>query len=259
VFNPRKGHHLSAVVFTRHQLEHAVGQRRIAAIQQHPLHETAREALVLLRLGGQRIKRLDVGAAPCLRDLARLVGLLLVLDAGDRFLQKHQLLGLRHLGEQRHLAIGRFQLDDFLVGRVRLLGQVGIDRQRSIVALGRELAHRQQAGQQPGPHRRHRFRLDVVLLEQAVQALAPCRRQRWPHRPELAHHPMLLHRARLWLFDLDNTLHDASHAIFPAISANMNTYIARVLGDGVTPASQEAWSTPRGSATGSATAPPCSA
>jgi putative hydrolase of the HAD superfamily len=42
------------------------------------------------------------------------------------------------------------------------------------------------------------------------------------------------------LFDLDNTLHDASHAIFPAISANMNTYIARVLGDGVAPASQEA-------------------
>jgi putative hydrolase of the HAD superfamily len=42
----------------------------------------------------------------------------------------------------------------------------------------------------------------------------------------------------VWLFDLDNTLHDASHAIFPAISANMNTYIARVLGDGVNPASQ---------------------
>ena len=42
----------------------------------------------------------------------------------------------------------------------------------------------------------------------------------------------------VWLFDLDNTLHDASHAIFPAISANMNTYIARVLGDGVTPATQ---------------------
>lgn len=42
----------------------------------------------------------------------------------------------------------------------------------------------------------------------------------------------------VWLFDLDNTLHDASHAIFPAISANMNTYIARVLGDGLTPASQ---------------------
>jgi len=44
----------------------------------------------------------------------------------------------------------------------------------------------------------------------------------------------------LWLFDLDNTLHDASHAIFPTISANMNVYIARVLGDGVTPATQEA-------------------
>lgn len=35
--------------------------------------------------------------------------------------------------------------------------------------------------------------------------------------------------APVWLFDLDNTLHDASHAIFPAISANMNVYIARVL------------------------------
>lgn len=33
----------------------------------------------------------------------------------------------------------------------------------------------------------------------------------------------------VWLFDLDNTLHDASFAIFPAISANMNVYIARVL------------------------------
>jgi putative hydrolase of the HAD superfamily len=44
----------------------------------------------------------------------------------------------------------------------------------------------------------------------------------------------------VWLFDLDNTLHDASYAIFPAISANMNTYIARVLGDGTTPASAEA-------------------
>lgn len=33
----------------------------------------------------------------------------------------------------------------------------------------------------------------------------------------------------VWLFDLDNTLHDASFAIFPAISANMNVYISRVL------------------------------
>jgi putative hydrolase of the HAD superfamily len=44
----------------------------------------------------------------------------------------------------------------------------------------------------------------------------------------------------LWLFDLDNTLHDASDSIFPSISANMNTYIARVLGDGVTPAGPDA-------------------
>lgn len=34
-----------------------------------------------------------------------------------------------------------------------------------------------------------------------------------------------------WFFDLDNTLHDASHAIFPAINANMNRYIAQVLAD----------------------------
>lgn len=40
----------------------------------------------------------------------------------------------------------------------------------------------------------------------------------------------------IWLFDLDNTLHNASHAIFPAINANMNAYLAKVLGDGETPA-----------------------
>lgn len=44
----------------------------------------------------------------------------------------------------------------------------------------------------------------------------------------------------LWLFDLDNTLHDASHAIFPAISANMNVYIARILAAGGMPATKEA-------------------
>ena len=42
--------------------------------------------------------------------------------------------------------------------------------------------------------------------------------------------------APVWLFDLDNTLHNASHAIFPALKANMNAYIAHVLGDGMTPA-----------------------
>lgn len=36
-------------------------------------------------------------------------------------------------------------------------------------------------------------------------------------------------RKLMWLFDLDNTLHDASHAIFPAINRNMNGYIAQVL------------------------------
>jgi hypothetical protein len=63
------------------------------------------------------------------------------------------------------------------------------------------------------------------------------------------------HRKLVWLFDLDNTLHDASHAIFPAISANMNAYIARVLHDGVNAVTQERID----AATGSATAPPCSA
>jgi putative hydrolase of the HAD superfamily len=43
----------------------------------------------------------------------------------------------------------------------------------------------------------------------------------------------------VWLFDLDNTLHNASHAIFPSIMAGMNRYLARLLGDGVTPASDE--------------------
>src|SRR3954452_18631322 len=42
-----------------------------------------------------------------------------------------------------------------------------------------------------------------------------------------------------WLFDLDNTLHDASHAIFPAINVNMNAFLAQVLGDGNTPADAE--------------------
>lgn len=44
----------------------------------------------------------------------------------------------------------------------------------------------------------------------------------------------------LWLFDLDNTLHDATHAIFPAITANMNVYLARVLGQNGEPATMEA-------------------
>lgn len=40
----------------------------------------------------------------------------------------------------------------------------------------------------------------------------------------------------LWLFDLDNTLHNASHAIFPAINANMNAFMAQALGSAAGPA-----------------------
>lgn len=43
----------------------------------------------------------------------------------------------------------------------------------------------------------------------------------------------------LWLFDLDNTLHNASHAIFPAINANMNAFIAQALGNASGPADPE--------------------
>lgn len=35
--------------------------------------------------------------------------------------------------------------------------------------------------------------------------------------------------APVWLFDLDNTLHDASHAIFPSINLQMTDYIRRHL------------------------------
>jgi len=42
-------------------------------------------------------------------------------------------------------------------------------------------------------------------------------------------------RQPIWLFDLDNTLHNASHAIFPAINLNMNTYIEQVLRAGGLP------------------------
>ncbi|AEK63897.1 Phosphoglycolate phosphatase [Collimonas fungivorans Ter331] len=44
------------------------------------------------------------------------------------------------------------------------------------------------------------------------------------------HGTMAKNTTALWLFDLDNTLHDASHAIFPAIHHNMNAFMARTLG-----------------------------
>lgn len=37
---------------------------------------------------------------------------------------------------------------------------------------------------------------------------------------------------KTWLIDLDNTLHNASHAVLPAIHVNMNQYMAVLLGDG---------------------------
>ena len=48
-----------------------------------------------------------------------------------------------------------------------------------------------------------------------------------------------------WFFDLDNTLHDASHAIFPAINTNMNRYIAQVLANAGLPCDTEAVNTAR--------------
>ena len=51
---------------------------------------------------------------------------------------------------------------------------------------------------------------------------------------------MRARRRLTWLFDLDNTLHDASHAIFPAINDNMNAAIARVLVGEQKPANPEA-------------------
>lgn len=43
----------------------------------------------------------------------------------------------------------------------------------------------------------------------------------------------------VWLFDLDNTLHNASHAIFPALNAKMNVFMTRMLQEQGRPAHQE--------------------
>lgn len=51
---------------------------------------------------------------------------------------------------------------------------------------------------------------------------------------------MRAQRRLTWLFDLDNTLHDATQAIFPAINANMNTAIARILDAECKPAHPDA-------------------
>ncbi len=49
-----------------------------------------------------------------------------------------------------------------------------------------------------------------------------------------------MNRNLVWLFDLDNTLHNASHAIFPAINRNMNALITRVLASQSLPSHPEA-------------------
>ena len=49
----------------------------------------------------------------------------------------------------------------------------------------------------------------------------------------------LNNRTMLWLFDLDNTLHNASHAIFPAITANMNAFLEKTLADSGAPSDPE--------------------
>jgi len=48
-----------------------------------------------------------------------------------------------------------------------------------------------------------------------------------------------------WLIDLDNTLHNASHAVFPAIHLKMNEYMAVLLGDGTNLADEETVNTAR--------------
>src|SRR3954453_20546955 len=51
-------------------------------------------------------------------------------------------------------------------------------------------------------------------------------------------------RERVWLFDLDNTLHDASHAAFGPISAAMSAYIVEHVGvaeDAATALRQHYW------------------
>ena len=75
------------------------------------------------------------------------------------------------------------------------------------------------------------------------------------------HDPLALIRERpprgsapVWLFDLDNTLHDASHAAFDPISESMTSYIAEHLGLAACRRDRAAPGT-----TGTATARRCSA
>src|SRR5690606_35316262 len=69
---------------------------------------------------------------------------------------------------------------------------------RSAYRSGRRHAHQEQVGA-------HRARTEV-----RVARIAPSR--------------------RVWIFDLDNTLHDATAAIFPSLHVQINEYLKRRLG-----------------------------
>lgn len=45
-----------------------------------------------------------------------------------------------------------------------------------------------------------------------------------------AEHPLARDNSRVWLLDLDNTLHDATRVVFPRIDAAMTAYIVQKLG-----------------------------
>jgi putative hydrolase of the HAD superfamily len=63
---------------------------------------------------------------------------------------------------------------------------------------------------------------------QAAPVVRARRRARtWPREVAVSVPPS---QPPVWLFDLDNTLHHASHAIFPQINRLMTAYVARVLG-----------------------------
>ncbi|HSQ09211.1 MAG TPA: pyrimidine 5'-nucleotidase [Burkholderiaceae bacterium] len=59
----------------------------------------------------------------------------------------------------------------------------------------------------------------------APVTLSAMRKVRAPHKAAAGRRA-----APVWLFDLDNTLHDASHAIFGAIDRRMTDYVERELG-----------------------------
>jgi putative hydrolase of the HAD superfamily len=77
---------------------------------------------------------------------------------------------------------------------------------------------------------RVRARLPVVIRRHGV--LRPdAGARRGPVFGKATPAGVTLPRSRpIWLFDLDNTLHDASHAIFGSIDRRMTDYVERVLG-----------------------------